>query len=385
MKDKLLQTIDELNVEYVKIWEDICNIESPWHNKKGVDAVGEYFIRYAEERGWKVEVFEQERAGNVVILTMNPEVDAAPIAFSGHMDTVHEVGSFGYPPVKVDWENDKIYGPGTTDCKGGIVVGFLAMEALRRVGYKERPVVMYLQSDEESSGKLSADATINYICERAQGSVGFFNLEGGYSGGAVCMARKGVVSFEFTVTGVEAHTAACATSGSNAILEAAYKIIELEKFKDKDGLTCCCAVINGGTKHNIVPGECKFTANVRFAKMSELDEFIKAAEAICQDIKVPGCTCKMVLPRLRPAMELCDRNMALFNRANEILRENGQDEMKYLISAGGSDAANVSHSGVPAIDSLGNLGAGIHTVNEYGIISSLAAQAKRLAIIAMYL
>lgn len=384
MKDQLLQIIDELHEEYVKIWEDVCNIESPWSCKEGVDAVGEYFIRFASERGWSVEVFEQERAGNVVIITMNPEVNASPIAFSGHMDTVHELGSFGYPPVKVDWEKDRIYGPGTTDCKGGIVVGFLAMEALRRIGYKARPIVMYLQSDEESSGKLSADATINYICQKAQGSVGFFNLENSDKG-QVCIGRKGIVSFEFTVSGVEAHSAGCATNGANAILEAAYKIIDLEKFKDKDGLTCCCTIIDGGTKHNIVPGTCKFIANVRFSRMSELEEFMHSAQKICEDIHVPGCSCNMVMPRLRPAMELCDRNTSLLNRMNEIWRENGFEEVQGVSNSGGSDAANVSSAGVPTVDGMGNLGAFIHTPKEYGIISSLAEYAKRLAIVALNL
>ena len=381
MKDKLIQIIDGLHEEYVKIWEDICNIESPWNHKEGVDAVGEYFIRYAKERGWKTEVFEQERAGNVVTLTMNPDVDAAPIAFSGHMDTVHEVGSFGNPPVRVDWENDRIYGPGVSDCKGGIMVGILAMEALHRIGYKARPVVMYLQSDEESSGKLSADATINHICERAQGSVGFFNLENAHPD-KLTLGMKGIVSFQFTVTGVEAHSSACATRGANAILEAAYKIIELEKFKDAAGLTCCCSIINGGTKHNIIPGECKFIANVRFAKRSQLDEFIEAAEKICADIRVPGCTCKMVLPRLRPAMEVCDRNIALFNKMNEIWRENGMEEAEMATSLGGSDAANVSSAGVPTVEGLGILGGSIHTPNEFAVLSSLANNAKRLAIVA---
>ena len=380
MKDKLFEVIDSLNEEYVKMWEDVCNIESPWNCKEGVDAVGEYFIRHANARGWKVDVFEQERAGNVVSITMNADVDAAPIAISGHMDTVHELGSFGYPPTRVDWENNKIYGPGTTDCKGGIVMGFLAMEALYRCGYNKRPVVMYLQSDEESSGKLSADATINHICEVAQGSLAFFNLEGSTKG-QVCIGRKGIVSFEFTVTGIEAHSAGCATNGANAICEAAYKIIELEKFKDPKGLTCCCAVINGGTKHNIIPGECKFIANVRFAKMSELEEFIAFSEKLCEDIKIPGCTCKMVIPRVRPAMELCDRNIELVNKINEIWRNNGMDELKYVFNSGGSDAANVSHSGIPAVDSMGTTGGKIHTVDEFGYISSLAEYAKRLAIV----
>ncbi len=381
MKEKILQKIDELNDEYVKIWEDVCNIESPTHCKAGVDAVGEYFIRYANERGWKVDVFEQERAGNVVTITMNPDAKEAPIAFSGHMDTVHEVGSFGNPPVKI--EGDKIYGPGTSDCKGGIVVGFLAMDALDKIGYKKRPISMYLQSDEEGGGKFSGDATIYHICEKAQGSVGFFNLEPGAK--QIVIGRKGIASFEFTVTGVEAHAAGCATNGSNAILEAAYKIIELEKFKNPDGLTCCCAVIKGGTKHNIVPGECKFVANVRFATNAELDEFKAFCDKVCADIKVPGCTCSWVLPRVRPAMEPCERNMNLANRVNEIWKECGFEELPIGSNAGGTDAAFASAAGIPSVDSLGNFGGKIHTTDEFGIISSLASQAKKLALAAYYL
>ncbi|MBE6549100.1 MAG: M20 family metallopeptidase [Ruminococcaceae bacterium] len=382
MKEKLLQKIDELNDEYVKIWEDVCNIESPTHYKAGVDAVGEYFIRYANERGWKVEVFEQERAGNVVTITMNPDANEAPIAFSGHMDTVHEVGSFGNPPVRI--EGDMIYGPGVTDCKGGLIVGFLAMDALDKIGYKKRPISMYLQSDEEGGGKFSGDATILHICEKAQGSIGFFNLENGMKD-SVCIGRKGIASFEFTVTGVEAHSAGCATNGSNAILEAAYKIIELEKFKDPKGLTCCCAIIKGGTKHNIVPGECKFVANVRFATNAELDEFKAFCDKICADIKVPGCTCSWVLPRVRPAMEYCDRNLDLVNKINEIWKNCGFSELKPVTNAGGTDAAFASAAGIPSVDSMGNMGGKIHTTDEFGIISSLASQAKRLALAALYL
>ena len=381
MKEKLLQKIDELNDEHVKVWEDVCNIESPTHYQAGVDAVGEYFIRYANERGWKVDVFEQERAGNVVTLTMNPDVDAAPIAFSGHMDTVHEVGSFGNPPVRI--EGDKIYGPGVTDCKGGIVAGLLAMDALDKIGYRNRPISMYLQSDEEGGGKFSGDATIYHICEKAQGSVGFFNLEGG--GKHIIIGRKGIASFEFTVKGVEGHAAGCAKFGSNAIHEAAYKIIELEKFKDHDGLTCCCAIIHGGTKHNIVPGECKFVANVRFATNEELEEFKAFCDKICADIKVPGCSCSWVLPRVRPAMEPCGRNMDLANKVNEIWENCGFEKYPIESNPGGTDAAFASAAGIPSVDSLGNYGGKIHTLDEYGIISSLASQAKRLALAALYI
>ena len=45
--------------------------------------------------------------------------------------------------------------------------------------------------------------------------------------------------------GVAAHGAYCAIEGANAIAEAAYKIIELNKYKDDDGLTINCGVISG--------------------------------------------------------------------------------------------------------------------------------------------
>ncbi len=62
-----------------------------------------------------------------------------------------------------------------------------------------------------------------------------------------------------------------------------------------------------------------------------------------------------------------------------------QAKLKYIVNAGGSDAANVSAAGIPAVDNMGSFGGKIHTVDEFGIISSLAAQAKRLASAAYFI
>ena len=40
----LFDKIDELNDEYVKVWEELCNIESPTAYKIGVDACSEYLL-----------------------------------------------------------------------------------------------------------------------------------------------------------------------------------------------------------------------------------------------------------------------------------------------------------------------------------------------------
>ena len=117
------------------------------------------------------------------------------------------------------------------------------------------------------------------LSDKAEGSEAFFNLEPG-AHGKTCIERKGIVNFNFTVTGIEAHSSLCATQGANAILDAAYKIIECEKLKDHNGVTCCCTIVNGGSKGNIVPGQCKFIANVRYATKAQYDETAKFMEEL---------------------------------------------------------------------------------------------------------
>lgn len=375
---RVFSEIDALREEYTSVWEEACSIESPTAYKEGVDAVGNYFAERARARGWEVEVFEHAISGNVVCITMNPNAKGGLICLSGHMDTVFPVGSFGSPAVKI--EGEKIYGPGVTDCKGGIVAGFLAMDALRRCGFDARPVRLLLQSDEEVGSNPSQKQTIGYICQQAKDAVAFLNLEGhSYPSSQVCIQRKGIATFTFAVTGVEAHSSNCATNGANAIAEAAHKIIELEKLKDKDGLTCNCGVISGGTVVNTVPGYCEFKANVRFATQEQLEWVKEHMQRVADTVFVKGCTTEVTLSGYRVAMERVERNLALVEKINRIFAANGLSELAPAKRKGGSDAADVTAAGIPCVDSIGVGGGSIHSPDEYAYLASLAESAKRIA------
>lgn len=377
---RVFKKIEELNTAYVDVWEDICNIESPSDYKKGVDEVGNYFIALAEERGWKVETFQQDTFGDVVSITMNPDSEGTVVTLSGHMDTVHPVGSFGTPAVRRDGE--KIYGPGVMDCKGGIVAGFLAMDALETCGWKDRPVRMLLQSNEEIGSGIKNKATIQYMCEKARDSAAFINLEGyDEEKGKAWLIRRGIAGFRFNITGIAAHSAKCAYEGANAIAEAAYKIIELEKIKEAEGVVCTCNLINGGTARNTVPGKCEFTADVRFTTQEQFEKTFKRIQEIADTVHVPGCTCQLEQTNMRVAMELNERNISLLNKVNKIFSENGLSSLEVGKRDGGSDASDISASGIACLDGLGVYGGRIHSREEYAFIHSLADSAKRLSAI----
>ena len=381
----ILNEIDALTEKYIGIYQDICNIESPTSSKAGVDAVGKYIIDYTRQFGWSVIIHEEEISGNAICIKMNEGVKAAPICFSGHMDTVHPIGSFGTPAVRLDDDTvpfceRKIYGPGVLDCKGGVVASLLAMEALHNIGYIKRPIYLILQSDEEGGSQMSEKRTVKFMADMAKDSVAFLNTEGHVD--AIVIERKGILTYEFEISGVAVHSSLCFT-GVNAVTEAAYKIIELERFKDRDGITCNCSMISGGTTQNTVPDKCTFRANFRYLNNEHYDIIEREVERIADTSYVEGSSCKVRRTSFRVNMPLVEKNQALAEKMNEIYAAAGLPVLKLSRGNGGSDSADMTQYGIPAIDSIGTEGAWLHSPKEYAYLASLPRSAKRLATVAI--
>lgn len=379
---KLFARIDELEHEYLQMWIDVCNIESPTNYKPGVDAVGKYFIDRAEKRGWKVEVHKEEISGDALCITLNSDADGQPVCFSGHMDTVHPVGSFGTPAVRV--EDGRMYGPGVRDCKGGCVAAFMAMAALDDCGFKARPVKLILQSDEEVGSRTSEKRTVDFMARCAEGCVAFLNAEG-YSKDKVCLWRKGISKYEMTVMGQAAHACGCYDSGASAIREAAHKVLELEKFKEKDGITMNCGLISGGTASNVVPETCTLVIDVRYSTMDEMEKAHAFLTQLAETSRFPGTRAELKKPTFRAPMEKTEANFALLERLNEIYEKVGMPVLDSFGSPGGSDASDMTARGIPTIDGFGVRGKQIHSLQEQALIDSLAPAAKRMAAAAVFL
>ncbi len=373
--------IEQLTDRYYDIWEALCNLDSPTANKESVDKAGNYCIALAQKQGWEVEVMEHPSAGNAICITANPEAKAAPVVFSGHIDTVHPIGLFGTPAAHRD--EARLYGPGAMDCKGGVVGCFLAMEALSKAGFRARPIKLVIQTDEETGSKNSNKATIAFMIEKSKDAVAFLNTEGHKPHTAV-IARKGILRYRLTVTGKAVHSALC-YEGANAITEAAHKIIALEALKDRAGLTCNCGTIEGGTVANTVAEQCSFTVDFRFADQAQYEAAIALIQKVAAESVIEGCSCQVEKISDRPAMPKTEKNLQLLDQVNAIYSKCGLPQLAPRFNHGGSDAAYTTCADIPTLDCLGVTGWNIHSVREYADLSSLAECAKRLASVAFYI
>lgn len=377
----LFAEIQQLESKYLPMWEEICLIESPTACKAGVDQVADFCIAHAEKLGWQVVRGQEAISGDPVCITMNPQGAEAPICLSAHMDTVHPVGSFGSPAVRT--EGGKIYGPGVMDCKGNIVAAMMVMEALQNCGYTKRPVKLILQSDEETGSAGSEKRTVDFMARHAAGCLCFLNMEP-HSAGKVTVQRKGILKVRFDITGQAGHAGMCYNFAS-AIAEAAHKILKVESWKNKEGITCNVGTISGGTGVNVVPEKCSFAVDVRFTNEDERLQILRELQTISDTAYVPGTQSSLHILSTRVAMPKTPQALALTEQMNRIFAQVGLPQLALNAAAGGSDCADMVCRGFTAVDSLGVEGGGLHSLAEWANLSSLISCCQRVGALLWYL
>jgi len=129
-----------------------------------------------------------------------------------------------------------------------------------------RNVLLQVNSDEEIGSPSSRALTE----EAARKSAAVLVLEPGAGlDGKLKTARKGVGDYTITVRGRAAHAGLDFSNGASAILEMSRQIEKIAGFTRLDrGITVSPGVIQGGTRSNVIPAECRAEIDVRIPRAS---------------------------------------------------------------------------------------------------------------------
>ena len=243
--EQVFEFIDANVEKYLEFLCRICSYEARAYDKQTIDSMVDHIASFARIEGMQVKRKAMEKCGDFLTVEINPGAEKACL-FQAHMDTVHEKGIFGEPPVRVD--EDRIYGPGVIDCKGGIAIALLTMKALLQNGY-DKHVRLILTSDEEISNILGGTEEIQFIRDSAAGFSCAINCETAERD-EVVVSRKGILKYRLDIKGVSGHAGKHYFTSKNAILEAAHKIVALHSLSVEGGNTYRCNIINGGSVLN---------------------------------------------------------------------------------------------------------------------------------------
>jgi len=376
---KLFECVDKRAQQHKQLLKDIVCMESYTPDKAAVDAVGAYLADFAERQGFHVTTVPFEKAGNGLLITYNEQAKLPPIVFTGHLDTVFPVGTFKEPLFRE--EDGKYYGPGVTDMKGGLVMGLLAMCALKDAGYTDRPLKFIMIGDEELSEGLSGEAGKDFIRNNARGSAAAITLEGDTDPTKVTVGRKGSIRYKVFIKGLAAHAGTNYADGISAIKEAAQKILAIEAPSDQAQITYNCGLITGGTSPNTVPGEAMFTLYNRYWELSQRQEIRDHVEGIIAKSFIPGTSATFEVVGERLPMDATEGNYALAAHIDMVAQKHGFDPIAPQKRSSGSDASYTAMAGVPSVCSMGPTGGRYHSTEEFMIADSLISRAKLLAAI----
>ena len=359
--------------KYLDFLCQICSFEARAYDKQTIDLMVDCISSFAKDSGLLVTRTPMEKCGDFLTVEINPGAQKACFLHA-HMDTVHEKGIFGNPPVRKD--ENRIYGPGVIDCKGGITIALFAMKALLDGGFKKH-IRLLLTSDEEISNVLGGPEEIKFIKDSASGFPYAINCETAEND-EVVIARKAIIRYRLDIKGVSGHSGKHYFTCKNAILEAAHKIIALQESSVPGGNTYSCNVIEGGKVSNIIPDSCSVTVDIRAFSTTDMEVAKETVERIASTSFIEGTTCVANLLNVRPPMEKRPETLVLLDKLLKTCDKYNLGTLTPMEAGGGSDSCYTQAAGVTSICGLGASGGKQHTPSEFLNISSIPLRAKIL-------
>jgi glutamate carboxypeptidase len=201
--------------EMVRLLSRLAEAESP--SLDPVSQAGpQAILRLELERlGFVVRTIPGVESGGQLLAIPHARVKNRSIQLLvGHCDTVWETGTLDTMPVIE--KDERLYGPGTYDMKGGLVNILFALRAIHTLGLQlEVTPVVLINSDEE----IGSCDSMRHIKRLAKVSERVFVLEPALGpSGKLKTARKGNGFFEIRVLGRAAHAGLEPERGASAIL-----------------------------------------------------------------------------------------------------------------------------------------------------------------------
>ncbi|QFG68414.1 M20/M25/M40 family metallo-hydrolase [Ornithinimicrobium pratense] len=309
--------------------------------------------------------------GDVLDLTWpgSPGVEGSVLSVC-HYDTVWPEGTVEDWPLTQ--QGDELSGPGVLDMKAGIVQTVWMLLALRQLKIPHPALRLMLTGDEEI-GSLASRRHIEAAARESQVTL----IAEPSAGGDVKVQRKGTVTADIVVHGIESHAGLDPEKGASAIHEMARLIPSVLALADPDlATTVNVGLLAGGSGRNVVAGLASCQIDIRIQEPQEEDRVVGVLEALAPHDD--RCRLEIMIDRNRPPMnptEQTERLLGLVKRAGRDLGE----VVGTQAVGGASDGNYIAALGLPVIDGLGGIGDGPHARHEHIQVSGLPRQVALMA------
>lgn len=241
-------------------------------------ALAVFLKQYLGRYRLRSQIIEYKKGRSNILCRLPSENARRVLICSPHLDTVPALPAMLQPLLK----GGKVFGRGTTDCKGNLCAVIEAMITVRKSkALKNLDVVLCATADEEAGSKEG----LRLLLQQKK-VAGDFWLILDSDDFEVITAQKGLMHLRATIQGASAH-ASVPYKGRSAIADAGRVIQRLQQHKfqfKKHPLllspTVNIGTIRGGDKINMVASSCVMEIDIRYLPSMKEAAIIDAVRAI---------------------------------------------------------------------------------------------------------
>jgi len=354
------------NKELIKLTSDLIKFQSTKDNYSEIKKCLEYIKKYFANTNIIIKEFEYNKKPSLVISFQNKT--HYKLLLNGHIDVVEADEEQYNPKIK----EDKLYGRGAIDMKGGVAAFLLLIKELSK--QKTQPdMALMIVSDEElggpnGTGQLSKKYTADLVIasEPIQSiSPSIINI---------VIAEKGVLWLKIIAKGKACH-ASRPWLGDNALVTLTQTYNKLKKLfpdtttQNRWKNTLNLGKITGGDSPNKVPDYAEMLLDIRYIESTNSKKLISKIKKILPK--------NVTVEIIDDAPMLINKNMLQIKKLQQSIAKSTQTKVELLKEHGASDLRFYSDKGIPAVI-CGPLGSNYHGKEEFIYISSLELYYKAL-------
>jgi len=333
-----------------------------------------YLEQWLADLGFTVTLHDSASFGHNLVARLKGKGEVR-LLLVGHVDTVYNAGAVATQPFEV--RDGLAYGPGVIDMKSGVLMGMYALRVLLETGFEEFGELCFVFNNDEEVGSPGSASLLREIAQQVDAGL---VLEASRSLEVVTKARKGADKYVLEIEGIPAHSGAEPHKGRSAVIELAHKMIAIHNLNTLyPGVTFNVTRLSSSEPLNIVPDVAQCHISVRAYTQQGLDMAAAALEKIVAGCSIPDTRTRLIRMRGRLPYRVSPEILRLV----ELVQDEGT-ALGLVITAeskgGVSDANLLMEAGLPALDSLGPIGGGMHDLKrEYLQVDSIPLRGALLA------
>lgn len=303
------------------------------------EACGNWVKQRLTGMGLDAEEFTVEGNRKNILATIPGSSDAPRLVILAHLDTVPIGSGWSVPPLEGKIIDQKIYGRGACDMKGGVAVSLGLLEALIKNNVKPFGDILFVATvDEEAPDMAGAQALVKSNRLREDDQV--IALEP--TGTRLRIAQMGLRWLDVRITGRMAHAGRAHLGIDSAhvmsrIVDRLKNHIEslphLDPILGRPRFTC--GVFNSGVATNVVPPTADAKFDIRIVPPMKIDDVIPMVEKIASEVTsdFPGATFHVTgLGVARPPVQASDDSLIVSGIRSAYREITGNE-----VPVGGSD------------------------------------------------